>query len=141
MRASDASMPDAYSKTTRAIAVTVRSSFLAEQSQPEENRFVWSYQVRIENRGEVRVQLLRRTWLITDARGRVQRVDGAGVVGKQPVLAPGEAFEYASGTPLETPSGFMMGSYHMVELDSGSPFEVAIPPFSLDSPHQGGRLH
>jgi ApaG protein len=134
-------MPDDYSETTRAIAVTVRSSFLPEQSQPEENRFVWAYQVRIENRGAVRVQLLRRTWLITDARGRVQRVDGAGVVGKQPVLGPGEAFEYTSGTPLETPSGFMTGAYHMVELESGTAFEVAIPAFSLDSPHQGGRLH
>ncbi len=134
-------MAEDYSKTTRAIAVTVRSSYLPEQSQPEESRFVWAYRVRIENRGEVRVQLLRRTWLITDARGRVQRVDGAGVVGKQPVLAPGEAFEYTSGTPLETPSGFMTGAYHMVELESGAAFDVAIPPFSLDSPHQGGRLH
>ena len=134
-------MSDLYSQTTDDIAVTVQPIFLPDQSRPAEGRFVWAYHVRIENRGEERVQLLRRTWLITDARGRVQRVDGAGVVGKQPVLAPGEAFEYASGTPLGTPSGFMTGSYHMVELASGTPFEVAIPPFSLDSPHQGGRLH
>ena len=134
-------MTNGYSQTTRAIAVTVRPSFLADQSHPEDGRFVWAYHVRIENRGAARVQLLRRTWQITDARGRRQRVDGAGVVGKQPVLGPGEAFEYTSGTPLETPSGFMLGIYHMVDLGSGTPFEVAIPAFSLDSPHQEGRLH
>ncbi len=134
-------MSDGYSQTTRAIAVTVRTSFLSEQSEPEENRFVWAYQIRIENRGNARVQLLRRTWHITDARGRVQRVEGPGVVGKQPVLGPGDAFEYTSGTPLETPSGFMTGAYHMVDVDSGAAFDVTVPAFSLDSPHQGGRLH
>jgi ApaG protein len=134
-------MSDGYSQTTHAIAVTVRTSFLAEQSEPDENRFVWAYQIRIENRGNARVQLLRRTWHITDARGRVQRVEGPGVVGKQPVLGPGDAFEYTSGTPLETPSGFMTGAYHMVDVDSGAAFDVAVPAFSLDSPHQGGRLH
>jgi ApaG protein len=134
-------MPDDYSATTGAIAVMVRSSYLADQSRPDEGRFVWAYRVRIENRGTTRVQLLRRSWLITDARGRLHRVEGDGVVGQQPVLAPGEAFEYTSGTPLETPSGFMTGAYHMVELGSGAPFDVAIPAFSLDSPHQGGRLH
>jgi ApaG protein len=87
------------------------------------------------------VRLLRRTWHITDARGRVQRVEGPGVVGKQPVLGPGETFEYTSGTPLETPSGFMTGAYHMIDLGSGTPFDIVIPAFSLDSPHQAGRLH
>jgi ApaG protein len=134
-------MTDGYSQTTRAIAVTVRTSFLSEQSEPDENRFVWAYQIRIENKGNARVQLLRRTWHITDARGRVQRVEGPGVVGKQPVLGPGDAFEYTSGTPLETPSGFMTGAYHMVDIDTGAPFDVTVPAFSLDSPHQGGRLH
>jgi ApaG protein len=134
-------MTNGYSRTTGAVTVTVRPTFLADQSEPDENRFVWAYHVRIENGGGQRVQLLRRTWHITDARGRVQRVEGPGVIGKQPVLRPGEAFEYTSGTPLETPSGFMTGLYHMVEVDSGKPFDVTIPPFSLDSPHQGGRLH
>jgi len=134
-------MSDGYSQTTHAIAVTVRTSFLSEQSEPEENRFVWAYQIRIENRGNARVQLLRRTWHITDARGRVQRVEGPGVVGKQPVLGPGDAFEYTSGTPLETPCGFMTGAYHMVDIDSGAAFDVTVPAFSLDSPHQAGRLH
>ena len=134
-------MADEFSATTRDIAVSVQSAYLAEQSRPDENKFVWAYRVRIENRGAVAVQLLRRTWLITDARGRLQRVHGAGVIGQQPVLEPGAAFEYTSGTPLETASGFMTGTYHMTEVGSGEAFDVAIPAFSLDSPHQGGRLH
>ena len=85
--------------------------------------------------------MLRRTWHITDSRGRTQHVRGDGVVGEQPSLEPGEAFEYTSGTPLDTPSGFMTGAYHMVAVASGEAFDVAIPTFSLDSPHQDGRLH
>ncbi len=87
------------------------------------------------------MQLLHRTWNITDGRGRTQHVQGPGVVGEQPLLEPGEAFEYTSGTPLPTPSGFMTGAYHMVVQASGENFDVAIPPFSLDSPHQDGRIH
>jgi ApaG protein len=87
------------------------------------------------------VQLLRRTWVITDGLGRTQQVHGAGVVGEQPVLEPGESFEYTSGTPLPTPSGFMRGLYHMVATSTGESFDVAIPPFSLDSPYQPGRVH
>ena len=132
---------DDYSLTTRGVCVTVRSFFLADQSTPEENRFVWAYRVRIENQGTQPVQLLRRTWEITDARGRTQQVHGPGVIGEQPVLAPGESFEYTSGTPLGTPSGFMVGAYHMILPESGENFDVAIPAFSLDSPHQGGRVH
>jgi ApaG protein len=132
---------EAYSRTTRGIQVSVRSFYLADQSQPDEAKYVWAYQIRIENRGTATVQLLRRTWLITDARGRVQRVHGEGVVGQLPVLDPGEAFEYTSGTPLDTPSGFMSGTYHMIETASGEPFDVTIPSFSLDSPHQRGLLH
>ena len=79
--------------------------------------------------------------MITDARGRTQHVDADGVVGEQPVLDPGEAFEYTSGTPLETPTGFMRGAYQMVLTGSGEAFEVAIPHFSLDSPHEGGSVH
>ena len=128
-------------RTTRGIRVSVRAVFLDEQSQPDDNQFVWAYRVRIENRGPEPVQLLRRSWRITDARGRLIRVDGEGVVGEQPSLDPGEAFEYTSGTPLETPSGFMTGAYHMVASRSGEQFDVEIPAFSLDSPHQEGRLH
>jgi ApaG protein len=134
-------MTDEYTKTTHQVRVTVRSFFLEDQSRPEDSHFVWAYKVRIENRGRRPVQLLRRTWHITDARGRTQMVRGDGVVGEQPVLEPGESFEYTSGTPLDTPSGFMTGTYHMVTSDSGEPIDVAIPTFSLDSPHQSGRVH
>jgi ApaG protein len=134
-------MTDDYSATTRGIRISVRAFFLEDQSQPEEGKFVWAYRIRIENRGREPVQLLRRTWQITDGRGRVQRVQGVGVVGQQPLLEPGESFEYTSGTPLETPSGFMTGLYHMVLTDSGEAFDVAIPAFSLDSPHQSGQVH
>jgi ApaG protein len=132
---------EGYSKTTRSVCVTVRSFYLADKSEPDENHFVWAYRVKIENHGREPVQLLRRTWQITDARGRTQHVHGAGVVGEQPLLEPGESFEYTSGTPLDTPSGFMMGAYHMVLPSSGENFDVAIPAFSLDSPHQSGRVH
>ena len=130
-----------YSALTRGIAVTVQPVFLEDQSEPEQGTWIWAYQVRIENQGAVAVQLLRRTWRITDARGRVQVVQGDGVVGEQPALEPGEAFEYTSGTPLETPSGIMAGVYHMVETVSGERFDAEIPAFSLDSPNQRRQLH
>ena len=134
-------MGAAFSETTRGIRVSVEPYYLDDQSQPEEGRYVWAYRVRIENKGAETVQLVRRTWHITDARGRTQHVHGAGVVGEQPTLEPGEAFEYTSGTPLETPSGFMVVAYHMVVTTSGERFDVAIPAFSLDVPHEGRRLH
>ena len=134
-------MTDGYETTTQDVRVTVRSFYLEDQSKPDEGRFVWAYRISIENRGKRPVQLMRRTWHITDARGRTQLVEGAGVIGQQPTLEPGEAFEYTSGTPLDTPSGFMVGAYHMVATDTGEPFDVAIPAFSLDSPHQDGQVH
>jgi ApaG protein len=109
---------------------------------PESAQFVWAYQVEIANLGRETVQLIRRTWQITDGTGRTQQVQGAGVVGEQPILEPGGRFEYTSGTPLGTPSGFMRGAYHMVVRDTGEAFDVAIPDFSLDSPHlPSARLH
>ena len=134
-------MAHAYKSTTRGIEVSVRSFFLPDQSKPAEGRFFWAYQVRIENKGAEKVQLLRRTWKITDERGGIQNVHGEGVIGKQPTLGPGEAFEYTSGTPLGTPSGIMQGAYHMTVADTGEAFDVGIPTFSLDSPHQEIRLH
>lgn len=134
-------MTQGYAKTTRGIRVSVRSFYLEDQSKPEEGQFIWAYRVKIENTGPTTVQLLRRTWHITDGRGRTQHVHGAGVIGEQPALEPGETFEYTSGTPLETPSGFMVGAYHMILTASGEAFDVAIPAFSLDSPHQVGRVH
>ncbi|MBV9811892.1 MAG: Co2+/Mg2+ efflux protein ApaG [Acetobacteraceae bacterium] len=133
--------PPEYSATTSGIRVTVRSFFLADRSEPERGKFVWAYRIRIENERRETVQLRTRTWRITDARGRTQVVHGDGVVGAQPVLEPGEAFEYTSGTPLDTPSGIMHGSYGMILVGSGEAFDVAIPAFSLDSPHQDTRLH
>jgi ApaG protein len=134
-------MTQDYTETTRDIRVSVRSFYLTDQSDPDENRYVWAYRVRIENLGGNAVQLLRRTWRITDSHGRTQTVSGEGVIGQQPELDPGEVFEYTSGTPLDTPSGIMLGSYHMVMPATGETFDVAIPAFSLDSPHQDTRLH
>jgi ApaG protein len=129
-----------YEQTTRAIKVVVKPIYLEDQSSPADNHYVWAYQVRIENQGAETVQLRRRHWQITDAMGRIQEVRGAGVVGEQPVLNPGDAFEYTSGTPLPTPSGIMVGSYEMQTRD-GATFEVAIPAFSLDSPHQQVQIN
>ena len=129
-----------YAETTRSIRVTVKPYYLEDQSSPTDNRYVWAYHVRIENRGAETVQLRRRHWRITDAMGRMQEVRGPGVVGEQPVLAPGQSYEYTSGTPLPTPSGIMVGTYDM-ELPDGQCFAVAIPAFSLDSPHQPRRLN
>src|SRR3954469_25254580 len=133
--------PPAFTETTRDVRVTVRAFFLADQSEPERVHYVWAYQVSIANQGRQTVQLLRRSWLITAAQGRPQRGHGEGVVGEKPVLDPGDSFEYTSGTPLATPSGFMRGVYHMVVPATGETFDVAIPGFSLDSPHGSGRGH
>ncbi len=130
----------AYAKTTRAITVSVEPTFLTDQSSPDENHFVWAYHVRIENNSNRTVQLLNRYWRITDSRGQVHEVRGEGVVGKQPKLAPGGSFEYTSGTPLATPSGIMAGAYQM-EAEGGERFEIEVPAFSLDSPHQPSRMH
>ena len=129
-----------YSATTRSIKVTVEPEYLEDQSSPVDDHFVWAYRVRIENKGDETVQLRRRHWRITDGMGRVQEVRGPGVVGEQPVLAPGQTFEYTSGTPLSTPSGIMVGTYQM-ETRHGEHFDVDIPAFSLDSPHQPVRLN
>jgi ApaG protein len=129
-----------YSETTRSIKITVKPVYLEDQSSPTENHFVWAYHIRIENHGGHTVQLRNRYWRITDSLGRVQEVRGAGVVGEQPVLKPGESYEYTSGTPLPTPSGIMVGAYQM-EAANGERFDVAVPAFSLDSPHQKVQLN
>jgi ApaG protein len=129
-----------YTATTRLIRVTVEPTYLDDQSAPIDDHYVWAYRVTIQNDGTETVQLLTRHWRITDSLGRLQEVRGAGVVGEQPVLKPGEAFEYTSGTPLPTPSGIMVGSYEMTNA-TGERFEVEIPAFSLDSPHQARRMN
>jgi ApaG protein len=123
-----------FTRTTHAVKVTALPMYLAEQSDPEENHYVWAYTIFIENLGDRTVQLLNRTWHITDATGQQQTVHGPGVVGEQPVLEPGMSFHYTSGTALHTPSGLMYGVYEMEDKDSRQHFEVAIPAFSLDSP-------
>jgi ApaG protein len=122
-----------YRAVTRQIEVTVEPNFLPEHSSLEKPEYFWSYSIVITNTGEETVQLRSRHWIITDALGRRQEVRGPGVVGKQPVLAPGERFEYTSGVPLPTASGFMTGRYQMV-TESGERFEIEVPTFSLDSP-------
>ncbi len=122
-----------YKATTRAIHVTVEPQYLPDQSEPAKSQYVWAYTVRIENGGDVAVQLRSRHWKITDGLGRLQEVKGPGVVGKTPLLRPGEVFEYTSGTPLSTPSGIMGGTYQMVD-EAGEKFDIEIPTFSLDTP-------
>ena len=122
-----------YRTSTRSIEVRVVPRFLDERSSPANGYYFWAYSIEITNHGTETVQLLTRYWHITDALGRSQEVRGPGVVGEQPVLEPGQSFQYTSGVPLPTPSGVMVGSYTMVTT-SGEHFDVAIPPFSLDSP-------
>ena len=130
-----------FEATTCDITVKVRVDYLDQSSQPSEGQFFWAYHVAIINHGVETIQLLKRSWRITDANGRVRYVHVDGVVGKQPVLEPGAMFEYSSGTPLGTATGFMAGTYHMQLLPSGMPFDVAVPAFSLDSPYQNTRRH
>jgi len=129
-----------YHEVTRAISVSVDPFYVEEQSEPTENRWVFGYRVVIENQGEATVQLISRHWRITDGRGRLVEVKGEGVVGEQPMLEPGERFEYTSGTPLPTPSGIMTGTYQMVGED-GLWFDVEIPAFSLDAPGSRGTVN
>ena len=129
-----------YTATTRAIRVTVRPQYLPDQSDPARSQYVWGYQVRIENTGDVAVQLRSRHWKITDGLGRQQEVKGPGVVGKTPRLKPGDVFEYSSGTPLSTSSGIMGGTYQMVS-ETGENFEIEIPTFSLDTPGGARQLN
>jgi len=121
------------SAITRGIRVTVESQYIPEQSQPRQGHYVFAYHVTIANEGNEIVQLRTRHWIITDGNGNVQEVRGEGVVGEQPTLAPGERFEYTSGVPLSTASGFMAGRYQMVS-ETGERFEIEVPAFSLDSP-------
>jgi ApaG protein len=114
-------------------SVRVVPRYLSEQSEPGEQRYVFAYTVTIANTGDTRAQLLTRHWIITDGNGQVNEVRGQGVVGEQPVLAPGEAFEYTSGCPLETPVGTMRGSYLCV-ADDGTRFQAEVPEFALAGP-------
>src|SRR6201995_386298 len=122
-----------YRAVTRQIEVTVQPNYMPDRSSADKSEFFWSYTIVITNAGSETVQLRTRHWIITDATGRKQEVKGKGVVGEEPVLGPGERFEYTSGVPLPTASGFMTGRYQMVN-EAGDRFEIDIPLFSLDSP-------
>jgi len=125
---------------TRGIAVSVEPTYLEARSSPDNAQYFWAYRVIIENQGQETVQLLSRHWMITNMRGELTEVKGPGVVGEQPVLKPGESFEYTSGAPLDTPSGMMGGAYQM-ESESGEHFDIEIPTFSLDLPNRDGFLN
>lgn len=127
-------MSDTSDTITHAIRIQVESFYDEDRSSPQENYYFFSYQVRITNLGKEKVQLVSREWLITDANGETQRVQGPGVVGEQPVLIPGGSFEYTSFCPLSTAVGAMQGSYRMV-LENGESFDAEIAPFALAVPH------
>ena len=129
-----------YERSTRNIRIAVQPAFLDDQSDPGEERYMWSYTVTIENKGAETVQLLARHWHITDGRGTVKEVTGEGVVGAQPVIAPGQKFQYTSGCPLETASGTMSGRYQMMSA-SGESFEAEIPAFLLESPYERRQIY
>ena len=122
-----------HAATTQGVTVRVSVSYLAEQSEPGRGRWFWAYHIRLENAGAQTVQLLTRHWVITDGRGARHTVEGEGVVGEQPLIAPGGSFDYVSGCPLATPTGTMQGSYRMVAKD-GTGFDVDIPRFTLIAP-------
>ena len=122
-----------YTKITKNIRVSVKTDFLSDQSDAESKIWVWSYHILIENNGNDIVQLVDRYWKITDETGHIKEVKGAGVIGRQPSIKPGESFEYSSGTPLNKPSGFMFGNYRMVNENNES-FFIDVPLFSLDIP-------
>jgi len=125
---------------TRGIVVSVEPTYLETRSSPDSSQYFWAYRVVIENQGRETVRLLSRHWMITNARGELTEVKGPGVVGEQPVLKPGESFEYTSGAPLDTPSGMMGGAYEM-ESEVGEHFDIEIPTFSLDRPNQSVFLN
>jgi ApaG protein len=127
-----------YSRVTNDIKVTVLPTYLENHSEPDENRYIWAYTIQLENHGSKPVQLLNRYWHITDSIGRSQEVRGPGVIGEQPVLKPGDIFQYTSGTSLQTPSGIMVGSYEMVD-SKGEHFDIVVPAFSLDSPYHSSK--
>jgi len=130
-----------YEAETSGVIVRVEPQFLSDESEPERNRYIWAYTIEIENRSLETLQLVSRSWRITDANGVTQEVNGPGVVGQQPILAPGQSFSYTSAAPLAAPSGLMLGSYSMIRVDGGEAFDIVVPTFALDSPHEHRRAN
>jgi ApaG protein len=129
-----------YRETTNYISVSVSPEYLPQQSEPSSHHFTWAYHVHIKNSGNTIIQVLARHWKITDIRGQSHEIVGEGLVGKQPILMPSEVFQYSSGTPLSTPSGFMSGSFLLIS-EGGELFNAVVPSFSLDSPLPNRPLH
>ena len=129
-----------YEQTTNGVYISVRPEYLLDQSEPSDSQFTWAYHVHVENVGTQNVQILTRHWKITNIKGQSHEVIGDGLVGQQPILKPGGIFEYTSGTPLTTPSGFMSGSFQ-VAAEDGEIFRAIVPAFSLDSPYTTTALH
>ncbi len=129
-----------YSATTGDLTVRVAPHFLPDQSDPDRGYFVWAYHVRVENHGTAAVRLMARRWLITDADGRVEEVVGDGVVGVQPLIVPGGAYDYVSGCPLATSHGRMEGRYKMMAED-GTRFSIDVPAFVLELPGNRPAVH
>ncbi|PHR92632.1 MAG: Co2+/Mg2+ efflux protein ApaG [Robiginitomaculum sp.] len=129
-----------YERRTRDVVVRVEPEFLAEQSSPADDRYIWAYTVEIENQSSEELQVVKRYWKIADRDGQVQEVSGEGVVGEIPMLKPGETFSYTSGAPLSAPSGVMLGHYGM-KTEAGETYDVEIPAFSLDSPFEQRVIH
>lgn len=123
-----------YRATTHGIEISVEPFYLEDQSEPTESQYVWGYRITIANHSSETVQLRSRYWQITDGNGHTEEVSGPGVVGEQPILDPGDSYQYSSGCPLTTPSGVMVGRYQM-QGASGTAFEVNVPAFSLDLPN------
>ena len=132
--------PRMYRALTRDIEVLVEPYYLEEQSDPDDSRYVWGYRITIANNSSQSVQLRSRYWQITDGNGRIEEVRGAGVIGEQPTLNPGDSYQYSSGCPLSTTSGVMVGRYQMQSPD-GNSFDVDIPAFSLDIPETRRTLN
>jgi ApaG protein len=122
-----------YAESSNGMTVRVSATLLPEQSDPRAQRWFWAYHIRIENNRAAPAQLLARRWTIADANGALSRVEGEGVVGEQPVIQPGDAYDYVSGCPLGTSSGWMQGHYRMLD-EEGRLFEIAIPRFLLSAP-------
>ena len=122
---------------TKNVVIRVEPEYLSEQSNPYDSRFFWAYTVEIDNQGIEDLTVTERFWQIADSRGQVHEVRGNGVVGENPVVKPGEIFRYTSGAPLSAPSGMMRGTYTVKEAISGKSYDVNIPAFTLDSPHEG----
>lgn len=129
-----------YSEITRDIIVIVQPEYMPDTSKPEENYYFWAYHITIENGSNDTVQLIERHWKIIDEAGQLAEVVGEGVIGRQPILKPGETVQYTSGTPLATPSGIMYGTY-LMRSQHGEEFTVTIPTFSLDSDHSARIVH